>query len=190
MSIVTAPRPPPSRRSWPASTPRCSGSSGSGSTTRFSIWVGIRCRRCAWSPRSTPAWMPALSVRAVFEAPTVARLAPRIGGDAGRLAPLVADGAARGGSVVVCPEPVVVPRPVARGPHRSTTWRRRCGCAARLDAEALGAALADVVGRHESLRTLFPAVDGIPRQLVVPAERADFGWDVVDATRLAGKPAG
>ena len=52
----------------------------------------------------------------------------------------------------------------------------------RLDAEALGAALADVVGRHESLRTLFPAPEGIPRQLVVPAERADFGWDVVDAT--------
>src|SRR5262249_57059593 len=50
-----------------------------------------------------------------------------------------------------------------------------------LDVEALGAALADVVGRHESLRTLFPAVEGIARQLVVPAERADFGWQVVDA---------
>ena len=52
----------------------------------------------------------------------------------------------------------------------------------RLDAEALGAALADVVGRHESLRTLFAAPEGIPRQVVVPAERADFGWQVVDAT--------
>ena len=52
----------------------------------------------------------------------------------------------------------------------------------RLDADALGAALADVVGRHESLRTLFAAPDGIPQQLVVPPERADFGWDVVDAT--------
>ena len=35
-----------SRRSWRASTPRCWGWSGSGSTTRSSIWVGIRCRRC------------------------------------------------------------------------------------------------------------------------------------------------
>ena len=51
-----------------------------------------------------------------------------------------------------------------------------------LDVEALGAALADVVGRHESLRTLFAAPEGIPRQLVVPAERADFGWQVVDAS--------
>ena len=46
----------------------------------------------------------------------------------------------------------------------------------------MGAALADVVGRQESLRTLFAAPEGIPRQLVVPPERADFGWDVVDAT--------
>ena len=52
----------------------------------------------------------------------------------------------------------------------------------RLDADALGAALADVVGRHESLRTLFAAPEGIPRQLVVPPERAEFGWQVVDAS--------
>ena len=47
----------------------------------------------------------------------------------------------------------------------------------RLDAEALGAALADVVGRHESLRTVFVAVEGIPQQVVIPVERADFGWE-------------
>ena len=39
---------------------------------------------------------------------------------------------------------------------------------------------------HESLRTLFVAPDGIPRQVVLPVERADFGWDVVDASALAG----
>ena len=60
----------------------------------------------------------------------------------------------------------------------------------RLDVEALRGALAGVVARQESLRTLFLATEGIPKQLVVPAERADFGWDVIDATGVAGRPAG
>ena len=122
-----------------------------------------------------------LSVRTVFEAPTVAQLAPRIGGDAGRLEPLVAG-----------ERPAVVPLSFAQsrlwfidqlqGPSPVYNMAVALRLRGRLDAEALGAALADVVGRHESLRTVFPAVEGIPRQLVVPAERADFGWDVVDAT--------
>ncbi|WP_231986444.1 condensation domain-containing protein, partial [Mycobacterium sp. E2479] len=53
----------------------------------------------------------------------------------------------------------------------------------RLDAAALGAALADVVGRHESLRTVFIAPEGIPEQVVLPVERADMGWEVVEASR-------
>ena len=50
-----------------------------------------------------------------------------------------------------------------------------------LDVEALGAALDDVVARQESLRTLFAATDGVPQQVVVPAEQAQVGWQVVDA---------
>ena len=121
-----------------------------------------------------------LAVRAVFEAPTVAQLAPRLGEAGGRRARLVP-----------MERPAVVPLSYAQsrlwfldqlyGPspiYNMAVALRLCG---RLDGEALGAALGDVVGRHESLRTLFAAPDGIPQQLVVPPERADFGWDVVDA---------
>ena len=126
-----------------------------------------------------------LAVRALFDAPTVARLAPRIGGEAGRLEPLVAG-----------ERPAVVPLSFAQsrlwfidqlqGPSPVYNMAVALRLGGALDADALGAALADVVGRHESLRTVFPAAEGIPQQLVVPAERADFGWEVVDA---AGWPA-
>ncbi|WP_207633493.1 condensation domain-containing protein, partial [Mycolicibacterium porcinum] len=51
----------------------------------------------------------------------------------------------------------------------------------QLNTEALGQALVDVVVRHESLRTLFAAPDGVPRQVVVPVNEVDFGWQVIDA---------
>ena len=125
-----------------------------------------------------------LSVRAVFEAPTVAQLAPRIGAGGAGLEPLVAGH-----------RPAVVPLSFAQsrlwfldqlqGPSPVYNMATALRISGALNVDALGAALADVVGRHESLRTLFPAVEGIPRQLVVSAERADFGWDVVDATGWA-----
>ena len=122
-----------------------------------------------------------LSVRSVFEAPTVAQLVPRIGAEGGGLEPLVAG-----------VRPVVVPLSFAQsrlwfldqlqGPSPVYNMAVALRLVGRLDVEALGVALADVVDRHESLRTLFPAVEGTPQQLVMPAERADFGWDVVDAS--------
>ena len=125
-----------------------------------------------------------LAVRTVFEAPTVAQLAPRIGGDAGRLEPLVAG-----------QRPAVVPLSFAQsrlwfldqlqGPSPVYNMATALRISGALDVDALGAALADVVNRHESLRTRFPAVEGIPRQQVISAERADFGWDVFDATDWA-----
>ncbi|WP_116377627.1 non-ribosomal peptide synthetase, partial [Mycobacterium sp. MFM001] len=122
-----------------------------------------------------------IAVRTVFEAPSVAQLAPRIGEQAGRLQPLVA-----------VERPAVVPLSFAqnrlwfldqlRGPSAVYNMAVALRLRGRLDAQALGAALADVVGRHESLRTVFAAPEGIPQQLVVPAERVDFGWQIIDAT--------
>lgn len=51
----------------------------------------------------------------------------------------------------------------------------------RLDVDALTAAMADVIDRHESLRTLFPATHDAPQQLVVAAEQAEFDWQIVDS---------
>jgi amino acid adenylation domain-containing protein/non-ribosomal peptide synthase protein (TIGR01720 family) len=122
-----------------------------------------------------------LSVRTVFDAPTVARLAPRIGEDGGGREPLTAR-----------QRPAVVPLSFAQsrlwfldqlqGPSPVYNMPVALRLGGRLDVEALGAALADVVGRHESLRTLFAAPEGIPQQVVISVERAEFGWDVVDAT--------
>src|SRR6201997_1027903 len=122
-----------------------------------------------------------LSVRTVFEEPTVAQLASRVGVGARRLPRLVP-----------VERPAAVPLSFAQqrlwfieqfqGPspvYNIAVALRLCG---RLDVDALGASLADVMDRHESLRTLFVAPDGIPQQLVVPAGRTDFGWLVIDAS--------
>ncbi|MFV9632066.1 non-ribosomal peptide synthase/polyketide synthase [Mycobacterium neumannii] len=127
-----------------------------------------------------------VSVRTLFDAPSVARLAPRVGEGTGRRKPLVA----------VADRPAVVPLSFAQNrmwflnqvedevaTYNMPTAFRISGA---LDADALGLALGDVVARHESLRTVFPAVEGVPRQVVVPAEHTDFTWQVVD---VSGWPA-
>ncbi|BBX12046.1 hypothetical protein MNVM_11270 [Mycobacterium novum] len=121
-----------------------------------------------------------LAVRVLFEAPTVALLAPRIGvGSGGR--PVLVAGV----------RPQVVPLSYAQqrlwflNQAESDIATYNIPIALRLsgglDVVALGLALGDVVGRHESLRTVFPVVDGVPRQQVVAAGEVDFGWGVVDA---------
>ncbi|NVN48534.1 non-ribosomal peptide synthase/polyketide synthase [Mycolicibacterium hippocampi] len=122
-----------------------------------------------------------LSVHALFDAPTIAQLAPHLGEHSGRREPLVP-----------VERPVVIPLSFAQsrlwfldqlqGPSPVYNLAVALRLRGRLDADVLQTALADVVGRHESLRTTFSDIDGVPFQTVVPAERAEFGWQVVDAT--------
>uniref|UniRef100_UPI0038990D61 non-ribosomal peptide synthetase n=1 Tax=Mycolicibacterium neworleansense TaxID=146018 RepID=UPI0038990D61 len=122
-----------------------------------------------------------VAVRTVFEASTVAQLAGRIGDGTAGLPPLTR-----------VERPDVLPLSYAQqrlwflsqfeGEAATYNMPTAFRIGGSLDVEALGAALADVVGRHESLRTVFAARDGLPRQVVVSADQADFGWQVVDAS--------
>ncbi|QZH61159.1 non-ribosomal peptide synthase/polyketide synthase [Mycolicibacterium farcinogenes] len=121
-----------------------------------------------------------LSVRTLFDSPSVAQLAPRI--DAGS-----------GGRARLTPQrrPPVIPLSYAQqrlwfleqlqGPSPIYNMSVALRLTGPVNPDALGRSLADVVGRHESLRTLFGVVDGVPQQVIVPAEQAEPGWRVVDA---------
>ncbi|MGW2874349.1 amino acid adenylation domain-containing protein, partial [Kitasatospora sp. NPDC001225] len=110
-----------------------------------------------------------VSIRDVFEAPTVARLAGRLHRDHSTR-PALRPG----------PRPAALPLSSAQ----RRLWflnRLEPGSAAynmafavrlsgALDTAALEAALADLVERHEVLRTVFPETDGEPRQEVLGTE--------------------
>ncbi|MGW6982593.1 amino acid adenylation domain-containing protein, partial [Streptomyces sp. NPDC054932] len=130
-----------------------------------------------------------VSVRALFEAPTVAGLAARLD-EAGAARP----------PLVRSEHPDTVPLSHAqRGLwflHRlegaSATYNIPLvlRLAGDLDTEALRAAVRDVAGRHETLRTVFPESDGVARQVVLdtPAELTVVTTpDVADAVAEAAR---
>ncbi|MEU0032291.1 amino acid adenylation domain-containing protein, partial [Streptomyces sp. NPDC006335] len=110
-----------------------------------------------------------LSVRAVFEAPTVAGLAGRTAVPGAEVQPALR------------PVPRTTYMPVSFAQQRLWFLWRLDGQSAvynipvvlrltgDLDVAALRGALTDVVGRHEPLRTVITEVEGTPRQLILPA---------------------
>ncbi|MFD8757401.1 condensation domain-containing protein, partial [Kitasatospora sp. NPDC059577] len=118
-------------------------------------------------------------IRDVFEAPTVAGLAARLGTGPQRLA-LTAGGE----------RPDRVPLSFAQqrlwlidrmeGPSALYNAPVALRLAGGLDTAALERALGDVVARHESLRTLIAEEDGTPYQRVLPAGEAAVPLDTLD----------
>ncbi|MFJ1709069.1 amino acid adenylation domain-containing protein, partial [Kitasatospora sp. NPDC088346] len=108
-----------------------------------------------------------LAIRTVFEASTVAALAGRIG------TAEEARGGLREGE-----RPTVVPLSFAQqrlwflnrfeGPSSTYNIPVALRLSGQVDAAALRLALTDLVGRHESLRTVYPEIGGEPFQRVLP----------------------
>ncbi|MER6156419.1 amino acid adenylation domain-containing protein [Streptomyces sp. NPDC001868] len=124
-----------------------------------------------------------VSLRTVFDAPTVARLAQRLAEGA------TTDGRARP-ALGVRPRPERLPLSSAQqrlwvlyqveGPSATynipSAWR----LTGALDVEALRAAVHDVVVRHETLRTVFPDDEGRAHQLVLAPDEVRVPFEVLD----------
>ncbi|MEV0945111.1 amino acid adenylation domain-containing protein [Rhodococcus sp. NPDC049939] len=112
-------------------------------------------------------------VRTLFDAPTVSTLAEAVAEQAQDAAPV---------ALTVRPRPARIPlspaqqrlwflaRLAPRSPEYNIAMALRLS--GSLDVAALGAALGDVVRRHEPLRTQYPEHDGVAYQQITPAPRA------------------
>ncbi|WP_229926149.1 non-ribosomal peptide synthetase [Streptomyces longispororuber] len=113
-----------------------------------------------------------VELRTFFAHPTVAGIVPHLDGSARTQAPLVR----------VAERPEHLPLSFAQqrlwfvhqfeGPSATYNMPIVLRLSGDLDVPALETALADLVARHETLRTLFPAVGGKPEQRILSPEQA------------------
>ncbi|WP_287384535.1 non-ribosomal peptide synthetase [Gordonia sp. (in: high G+C Gram-positive bacteria)] len=133
--------------------------------------------------RASDALGVEVSVRDVFDAPSVRELIVAVAGNSAALAPITA----------ADPRPAHIPLSFAQqrmwflnqfDPAAATyNIPVALSVSGDLDVDALRQAVMDVVARHEVLRTTFPAVDGEPYQQIhdVDWAQANLDWQVVDS---------
>ncbi|WYY18776.1 non-ribosomal peptide synthase/polyketide synthase [Gordonia malaquae] len=153
-----------------------------GVTTSFFDLGGNSLSATRLAARSADVLGSAVSVRDVFAAPTVRDLVVATAGNAAALPPVTA----------VVPRPDVIPLSFAQTrmwfinqlePGTATyNVPALLAITGDLDVDALRAALADVVARHETLRTTYPSHRGEPRQQIhdVAEISARLDFAVVD----------
>ncbi|OZC54373.1 non-ribosomal peptide synthetase [Rhodococcus sp. RS1C4] len=133
----------------------------------------------------------ALPVRALFEAPTPAQLAVVVDASESSALPALRPG----------PRPEVIPLSAAQRRMWLLNQAEPASAAyniafavrlsGELDADALAAAVRDVLDRHESLRTVYP-VSGDPHQVILPADDVELDLapqDIDESAVLASAAA-
>ncbi|MFI0263762.1 amino acid adenylation domain-containing protein [Streptomyces sp. NPDC017056] len=121
-------------------------------------------------------------IRQVFDTPTVAGLARRLRGTRPACTPLVAG-----------PRPDRVPLSFAQrrlwflsqleGPNTTYNIPIAVRLTGVLNVRALADGLADVVARHEVLRTVYPSAEGDPWQRILPPDAARLDLAVTEVSR-------
>ncbi|NGN70381.1 non-ribosomal peptide synthetase, partial [Streptomyces sp. A7024] len=128
-----------------------------------------------------------LGIRGLFASPTAAGLARLVDG---------ADGTDRESRIALRPQPRPEVLPLSYAQQRMWFLNRLEGAGegaaynlplalritGELDVAALEAALGDVADRHESLRTVFPETEGIPRQHVLQGSAGRPSLETVEST--------
>jgi amino acid adenylation domain-containing protein len=122
-----------------------------------------------------------IGIRSVFEAPNIAALAKHL-----------VDAPAARKALVPVARPAEIPLSFAQrrlwflnrleGSNATYTIPMAVRLKGDLNRSALEAALGDLVGRHESLRTIFPDTLGLPRQMILQASAAQPALVVTSVT--------